>query len=60
MYVFKAFCTRKERKLRDGQTIQFRFYLCKLKSCNNRFESCYKPEKSIGLFFIVEIIDFDL
>ena len=27
---------------------------------NNRLTSCYKPEKSIGLFFIVEIIDFDL
>ena len=32
MYVFKAFCTRKERKLRDGQTIHFHFYLSKLKS----------------------------
>ena len=28
----KAFCTRKERKLRDGQTIHFRFDLSKLKS----------------------------
>ena len=28
----KAFCTRKERKLRDGQTIHFHFYLSKLKS----------------------------
>ena len=32
MYVFKAFCTRKERKPRDGQTIHFHFYLSKLKS----------------------------
>ena len=30
MYVFKAFCTRKERKSRGGQTIHFRFYLGKL------------------------------
>ena len=26
----------------------------------NRLARYYKPEKSIGLFFIVEIIDFDL
>ena len=30
--MFKAFCTRKEGKLRGGQTIHFRFYLSKLKS----------------------------
>ena len=31
MYMFKTFCTRKERKLRGEQTIHFRFYLSKLK-----------------------------
>ena len=34
--------------------------ITKIHFSNNRFASCYKPEKLIRLFFIVEKIDFNL
>ena len=47
MYVFKAFCTRKERKLRDGQTIHFRFYLSELKSyLSHTYTVCVGSEQT--------------
>ena len=50
----KAFCTRKECKLRDGQTIHFHFYLSKLKLLPFLVVSTMVAGKQIATCFSVK------